>query len=211
MIRVLIGDDHPIVRVGLEKILSEDADIVVTGSADNAHEVMKLLENGKCDVLVLDIMLPDISGLEILERLKQRRQKPPILILSLHKEGIYALRAFKMGASGYLTKESTSTELISAIRKIAAGGKYVSPLLADFVVDSLGREANQQARHEKLSFRELQVMKMIASGLAPRSIADKLCLSVKTINAYRTRILEKMGFTCNAQLVRYAVENKLIE
>ncbi len=211
MIRVLIADDHPVVRSGLEKILSKDPGIEVVGEAANGREVMEFVRTGGCDVLVLDITMPDRNGLEILEQLRREKHRFGILILSIHKEDLYAMKAFRAGASGYLTKESAPTELITAVTRIASGGKYVSPLFAERMALKIDRTLAEKAPHETLSDRELQVMRMIASGLAPKAIAEKVCLSVKTVNSYRMRILDKMNMKTNAELVRYALENNLIE
>jgi two-component system, NarL family, invasion response regulator UvrY len=211
MIRVLIADDHPIVRSGLEKVLSKEPEIVVVGEAANGREVLEFVRSKECDVIILDITMPDKRGLEILEQLKRERRKAEVLILSMHKEDVYALKAYRAGASGYLTKESAATELIRAVKKIASGGKYVSLHFAEKMASSIDRTRDGEAPHERLSSREFEMMLMIASGLTPRAIADKACLSVRTVNSYRMRILEKMGMKTNAELVRYALENKLLE
>lgn len=211
MIRVLIADDHPVVRAGLEKILSKEPDFALVGSSENGRGVLTLLRSLVCDVLVLDITLPDMSGLEVLEQLKRERRKVAVLVLSVHKEEMYIIRAFKMGAAGYMTKESASAELVKAIRKIAAGGKYLSPLISENTVLGLNRDYTSRPQHEALSDREFTVMSMIVAGIKPKSIAEELNLSVKTINSYRSRILEKMNIKTNADLVRYAVRNNLLE
>lgn len=211
MIRVLIADDHPVVRSGLEKILSKEPEIVVVGEAENAHEVMEFIRVAECDVVVLDITMPDKSGLEVLEQLKRERRKLAVLILSMHKEDLYALQAYRAGAAGYLTKESAPTELIKAIKRIASGGKYVSPLFAEKMASKIDKTLGGAAPHERLSEREFQVLCMIASGLTPKAIADKACLSVRTVNSYRMRVLEKMDMKTNAELIRYVLENHLLD
>lgn len=211
MIRVLIADDHPIVRSGVEKILSKEPEIEVVGEAENAREVVEFVRTSECDVIILDITMPDRSGLEILEQFKRERRKPAVLILSMHKEELYALKAYRAGASGYLTKESATTELIRAVKKIASGGKYVSPLFAERMASMIDRTLDGQPPHERLSDREFQVLLMIAAGLTPKAIADKECLSVRTVNSYRARVLEKLNMKTNAELVRYVLENKLMD
>lgn len=211
MIKVLIADDHPVVRSGIEKILSKEPEIVVVGEAENAHEVMEFVRTKECDVIILDITMPDKSGLEILDQFKRERRKLAVLVLSMHKEDLYAMKAYRAGASGYLTKESAPTELIKAVKRIASGGKYVSPLFAEKMASKLDKSRGGDVPHERLSDREFQIMRMIAAGFTPKAIADKVCLSVRTVNSYRMRILEKMDMKTNAEIVRYALENKLID
>jgi len=211
MIKVLIADDHPVVTSGLEMILSKEPDIAVVGAVTNGGRVIDFLRSNPCDVLVLDIAMPGMSGLEVIGQLKREKKKVRVLILSMHKEEMYASAAFKAGAAGYLTKECAPTELITAVKKIASGGNYVSLFLAEKIVFQSGRTPAEKAPHETLTSREFQVMRMIAAGLTPKHIAGELFLSVKTINSYRIRILEKMHIKTNAELIRYALENKLIE
>jgi DNA-binding NarL/FixJ family response regulator len=211
MIRVLIADDHPVVRTGLAMILSKDPKIVVVGAVKNGRHVIDYLRSNPCDVLVLDIAMPGMSGLEVMGQLKRGKKEVRVLILSIHKEEMYASAAFKAGAAGYLTKECAPDELITAVKKIASGGNYVSLFLAEKMAFEIGRMRAGKAPHETLTGREFQVMRMIAAGLTPKKIAGELYLSVKTINSYRIRILEKMNIKTNAELIRYALENKLIE
>jgi len=211
MIRVLIADDHPVIRSGLEMILSKDPNIVVVGAVGNGRRVIDFLRSRPCDVLVLDITMPGMSGLEVIGQLKREKKEIRVLILSMHKEEMYALAAFKAGASGYLTKGCTPAELITAVKKIAFGGNYVSAFFAEKMVFEIGRIRAGKAPHETLTSREFQVMRMIAVGLTPKNIAGELYPSVKTINSYRIRILEKLNIKTNAELTRYALENKLIE
>lgn len=211
MIRVLIADDHPVVRSGLQKILSREPEIGTVDEAQNGAEALELARTGRYDVLVLDITMPDKSGLEIAEQLKREGRKPAILFLSIHKEELFALKAFKVGAAGYLTKESVPTELVLAVKKVASGGKYVSPHFAETIVTQIDKTLAAKPPHETLSTRELEIMLMIASGLQPKAIANKLFLSVKTINEYRMRILAKMNMKTNAELIRYCLENRLIQ
>ena len=211
MIKVLIADDHPVVRTGLAMILSKDPNIAVVGAVGNGRRVIDFLRSNPCDVLVLDITMPGMSGLEVIGQLRREKKEVRVLILSMHKEEMYALAAFKAGAAGYLTKECAPNELIAAVKKIASGGNYLSLFLAEKMAFEIGRIRAGKAPHEMLTSREFQVMRMIAAGLKPKNIAEELCLSVKTINSYRIRILEKMNIKTNAELTRYALENKLIE
>jgi len=208
-IRILIADDHPIVREGYKKILMSQPDMDVTGEAGNGQEVLDLVQKKDFDLILLDISMPGRSGLEILKELKGQKPHLPVMILSIYPEEQYAVRAFRDGASGYLTKASTPKELISAIRKVSQGGRYVTEALAEKLTYFLHGDADK-VPHEKLSDREYQVMLLIASGKTVTQIADELCLSVKTISTYRRHILEKMQFTTNAEITMYAIQNKLL-
>ncbi len=208
-IRILIADDHPIVREGYKKILSDTPDMVVSDEAGNGQEVLNYIRKKDYDLILLDISMPGRSGLEILKELKTERPKLPVLILSIYPEEQYAVRAFRAGASGYLTKASAPNELISAIRKISQGGRYISSSMAEKLTYYLDIDSTK-APHEALSDREYQVMLMIASGKTVSEIAEELCLSVKTISTYRTHILEKMKMKNNAEITLYAVQNKLV-
>ncbi len=210
MIKILIADDHPIVRQGLKQILLEESDVKVLGEAQNSHEVLNFVQKQNWDVVILDITMPGRGGLDVLKELKQQRPKLPVLILSMHPEDQYAVRALKAHASGYLTKDSAPEELVKAIRKILRGGKYISPTLAEKLAFDLETET-EKPLHETLSDRESQVMLMIASGKTVSQIAEELSLSVKTIGTYRARILEKMKMKTNAELMHYVFKNKLIE
>jgi two-component system invasion response regulator UvrY len=209
MIKILIADDHAIVREGLKQIVAETADMAVADEASNGHEVLSKALNHDYDVIVLDITMPGIQGLDVLKRIKEQRPRLPVLILSMHPEEQYALRVIKAGAAGYLTKESASDELIQAIRKVSLGKKYITSSLAEKLAADLGTDA-ENPPHESLSDREYQVMCMIAEGKTVKHIADELYLSVKTISTYRSRILGKMGMNSNAELTRYALQNHLI-
>lgn len=208
-IKILIADDHPIVREGYKKILSETADLIVSDEAENGQEVMDLIRKKDYDLILLDISMPGRSGLEVLKDLKSLKPKLPVLILSIYPEEQYAVRAFRAGASGYLTKASAPHELITAIRKISQGGRYISSSMAERLTYYLDADATK-APHETLSDREYQVMLMIASGKTVTEIADELCLSVKTISTYRTHIIEKMKLKNNAEITLYAIQNKLV-
>lgn len=208
-IRILIADDHPIVRAGFKQVLSETPDMEVTDEAGNGQEAMACIRKKELDVVLLDISMPGRSGLEVLKELKEEQPKLPVLILSMYPEEQYAIRALRAGASGYLTKASAANELISAIRKVAEGGKYISATLGERLTEFLGTDMTRPP-HELLSDREYQVMLMIASGKTVSSIAEDLCLSVKTISTYRTHILEKMRMKNNAEITFYAVQNGLV-
>ena len=209
-IRILIADDHPIVRAGFKQVLSETPDLVVADEAGNGQEVLEHLKKKKYDVVLLDISMPGKNGLEILKELKTDYPKLPGLILSIYPEEQYAIRALKAGAAGYLTKASAPHELISAIRKISVGGRYISASLAEKLANYLDVDMTKSP-HETLSDREHQVMRLIASGKTVSEIAKNLNLSVKTISTYRTHILEKMKMKNNAEITLYAVQNKLVE
>lgn len=208
-IKILIADDHPIVREGYKKILSETTDLIVSDEAENGQEVMDLIRKKDYELILLDISMPGRSGLEVLKDLKSMKPKIPVLILSIYPEEQYAVRAFRAGASGYLTKASAPHELITAIRKISKGGRYISSSMAERLTYYLDADASK-APHEILSDREYQVMLMIASGKTVTEIADELCLSVKTISTYRTHIIEKMKLKNNAEITLYAIQNKLV-
>jgi DNA-binding NarL/FixJ family response regulator len=210
MIRVLIADDHPIVRQGLRQILSEIPDMEVAGVAANAQETLDQVRTGEWDVLVLDITMPDRSGFDILKELKHEQPHLPVLILSIHAEEQLAVRVLKVGASGYLTKENAPGELVKAIRKVMEGGKYISLELAETLAVGLDM-VSDRPRYKALSDREFQVMQMMASGKTLAEIAEELSLSAKTVSTYRTRLMEKMKLKTNAEIIRYAIEHGLIE
>lgn len=209
MINVLIGDDHPILREGLKTIFSETNDIHVYAEAASGAEVLEKLDTS-CDVIILDISMPNGNGLQTLQTLRGKGIKIPILILSMHEEDQYALRMIKAGANGYLTKESAPEKLIEAIRIVVQGRKYISENLVEQMAFALD-ENNEKLPHEKLAKREYEVMLMISKGEKSKQIADELGLSQKTISTYKNRIFEKMHMSNIAELTRYAVENKLIE
>ena len=210
MINVLIADDHPIVRQGLRQILAGISDMKVAGEAVNGQETLEQVRAGGWDVLVLDITMPGRSGFDILKELKHLQPDLPVLVLSIHAEEQFAVRVLKAGASGYLTKENAPDELIKAIRKVVSGGKYISRTLAERLAFGLDA-ASERPRHEALSDREFQVMQMVASGKTLTKIAEELSLSTKTVSTYRTRLLQKMNLETNAEIIRYAIENGLIE
>jgi two-component system invasion response regulator UvrY len=209
-IRVFIADDHAIVREGLKQILAESRDIIVAGEAENGLDAIKLFRKSKCHVMLLDISMPDRSGIEVLKLVKKENPEIAVLMLSMHREDQYAIRSLKAGAAGYLTKQSAPRELVDAIRLVAAGQKYVSAALAQELAAQLG-EDHAGAPHESLSDREYQTLTMIASGKTVTAIADELKLSVKTISEYRARLLVKMKLKNSAELTHYAIKNQLIE
>jgi len=210
MIKIFVADDHAIVRQGLKQIVADTHDIIVAGEASDGHEVLDKVLKNNYDVVLLDITMPGRSGLDILSELKSRKSELPVLVLSIHPEEQYAVRALKAGAAGYLTKESASEELVAAIRKVSLGGKYVSPYLAEKLAFDLETGA-EEPLHQTLSDREYQVMCMIASGKTVKEIAEELLLSAKTVSTYRTRILQKMQMKNTAELIRYAIENRLCD
>jgi DNA-binding NarL/FixJ family response regulator len=210
VIRILLVDDHAVVRDGIKRMFDEKADSVSFGEADSPDAALKLAEEQEWDIVVLDITLGHRSGLEVLKDLKKLRPRLPVLILSMHSEEQYARRAFRAGASGYLTKDCSREELLGAVQKVTAGSKYVSPALAEKLVVDLER-GSEGPPHETLSDREFEVLRLIASGKTVGEIAEMLSLSDKTISTYRARILEKMGMKTNAELTHYAIQNKLVE
>jgi two-component system invasion response regulator UvrY len=210
MMKILIADDHAVVREGLKQILSENPNINVTAEASTGHEVLQQIEKNNFDLVVLDISMPGRGGLDILKEIRNKRPKLPVLILSMYPEEQYAVRVLKAGASGYMTKDSAPNELINAIKQISKGKKYVSPSLAERLAVDL-EVTTGRPMHESLSDREYQVMCMIASGKTLKEIAEQLSLSIKTISTYRSRILEKMNMKSNAELTHYAIKNKLVD
>ena len=210
MIRVLLADDHAIVRAGLKEILADTGDIEVTGEAANGQEVLARVFTQDFDVAVLDMSMPGRNGIELIKLVKAEKPKLRILVLSMHSEEQYAVRALKAGASGYITKDSAADQLVAAIRRIAAGGAYVTPETAERLALSVAPRA-VVAAHTLLSDREFQVFRMIARGVSVSQIARELSLSVKTISTHKTRILEKTGLANQAELVRYALEHQLLD
>ena len=210
MLRVIITDDHPVVLKGLKEIISEGLDEVTVDVASKGYELLTKISDNDYDIVLLDISLPDINGLEVLREIKKRRRKLPVLVLSMYPEENYAARAYEGGAQGYLTKASAPDELLLAVRKILSGKKYVSPsfaekMLLDFESDK------EKLPHENLSDRELQVLCMIGKGKAVKEIAGELHLSTNTIRTFRTRILDKIGLKGTNELIHYAVAHNLAE
>lgn len=209
-IQLLLADDHAIIRDGLKQIFADTDDIVVAGEAADGHHVLAKVRQQDWDALVLDLSMPGKNGLDLIKQIKSEKPGLPILVLSMHSEEQYALRALRAGAAGYLTKESDSELLIAVIRKIAAGGVYVSATLAEQMARD--RMPNtEQLPHTLLSEREYQVFLMIVGGRGLSDIADTLSLSVKTVSTHKTRILRKMNMTNPAELIRYAIAHELVE
>jgi DNA-binding NarL/FixJ family response regulator len=210
MIRILIADDHAIVRSGLKQLLSGESDFVVAGEAANGLDALKLLREQSFDVVLMDMSMPGRSGIELIKQVKSEQPKLAILVLSMHKEEQYAVRAMKAGALGYLTKESAPDLLNTAIRKVARGGVYISSGAAErMAIELYGN--NDATPHTSLSDREYQVFRMIVSGMPINGIADKLSLSVKTVSTHKTRILQKMRMNNAAELIHYAVRHQLLD
>jgi DNA-binding NarL/FixJ family response regulator len=209
MIRVLIADDHAVVREGLKQIVSETPDLSVAGEAGNGHEVLEFVRKHECDLVLLDLAMPGKDGLDTLRELKALKPNLPVLVLSVYPEEQYAVRLLRAGASGYLTKESAPEELVAAIRKVSKGGRYVSEALGEQLAFLLG-SATDRPPHEMLSDREFHVMIMLASGKTASEVADALCLSVKTVSTYRARALQKMHMKNNAEFSFYAVKHGLL-
>lgn len=210
MIKLLIVDDHPVVRQGIRQILAEAADIIVADEATSGAAAIAKCQRGGWDAILLDLSMPGSDGLEVLKQLRREHPALPILVLSMHPEDQFALRAIRAGASGYLTKDSAPEELVNAIRRVVQGGHYLSPWLSE----RLAREiANGTATspHEQLSDREYQVMLRIASGKTTKEIADELSLSPKTVSTYRLRLSQKMGLAGEAELTAYVFRNRLLD
>jgi len=210
MLRILVADDHEVVRKGLTKVLAETLQPVKVDEARNGQEAVSKAGKSEYDLVVLDIKMPGKSGLDVLKEIKQHRPKLPVLILSMHPEEQFAIRAMRAGASGYLTKGCSGDELVLAIRKALKGERYISGSLAEILAGELDSDSEKPI-HEILSDREYQVMLMIASGKPVGAIAKELCLSVKTISSYRANILLKTRMKNNAEITHYAIQNKLVD
>jgi DNA-binding NarL/FixJ family response regulator len=208
MIKILIADDHAVVRRGLRQILSEAADLLVAGEASTAEEVRRAIRKERWDVVVLDISMPGATGVELLSELRRDDPALRVLVLTASSEDQYGVRAVKAGAAGFLTKETAPDRLVEAVRKVASGGRFVTGELAETLASIVAGEA-QGAPHERLSDREFEVLKMLASGKTVSQIAQELSLSVKTVSTHRTRILRKMAMKTNAELMHYALKNRL--
>ncbi len=208
-IRVLIADDHDIVREGLKQIIGDSGLITVAGEAENAQQAIQKVREGGFDVLLLDISMPDRNGIDVLKQVKKELPGLPVLMLTMHREDQYAIRAMKAGASGYLTKQSAPAELVNALQVVACGRKYITPSLAEEMANLIGDDPAKPL-HETLSDREFQTLVMIASGKTVTEIAVELSLSVKTISMYRARLLQKMRLRHNAELTHYALRHKLV-
>lgn len=209
-IKVIVVDDHAILRAGIKQILSATDDIEVIAEAQNGTEAIKSARELDAHVMLLDISMPDRSGMDVLKYVKNDNPNMAVLMLSMHMEEQYAVRALKSGASGYLCKQSASVDLLKAIRTVALGKKFITQEVAEILADQVGMDA-VKSPHETLSDREYQTMVMISSGLSVTEIAEQLSLSVKTVSMYRSRVLEKMHFRHNAELTHYAIKNNLVE
>jgi len=210
MIRIVVADDHTIVREGLKQVLSAAADLSVVGEAQNGHEVLERVRELDFEVLLLDMSMPGRSGIELIKQVRGEKPKLRILVLSMHQEQQYAVRAIRAGAAGYLTKDSASAQLVSAIRKVAAGGAFIT----DAVAQQLALGAMPQVEglpHQALSDREFQVFRELVSGKAVSDIAAELNLSVKTVSTHKARIMEKMSMSNPAELIRYAIHHRLVD
>ncbi len=210
IIKTLIVDDHILIREGLKKLLLSQSGFEVVGEFNNAASATEFVRNNEIDLMILDINLPDKSGIEVLSEVKALKPEIKVLILSAYPEEQYAERVFRAGAMGYVTKDSASDELLVAINKITSGSKYVSTKLADMIASRLDFDLTKKL-HEKLSEREFQIMTMIAKGVSQADIADQLSLSPTTVNTYRTRILDKLKLKSNAEMIHYAIRNNLIQ
>ncbi len=210
MIHVLVADDHPLVLRGVRHVLAEAGDVAVVAEAVTGREVLEKVAAVACDAIVLDLRLPDVEGMDLLETLRERFPHVPIVVLTLHSDEHLAIRAFKAGAAGYVTKDSAAETLVDAVRAVVEGRTYVTPALADRLGSELRRGA-EKLPHESLSEREHQTLRLIASGRTVSEIAAELALSVKTVSTYRTRILEKMRLRTNAELTAYAIRHRLTD
>jgi two-component system, NarL family, invasion response regulator UvrY len=210
MIKILIADDHTIFREGLKHILAEYPDVTVADEASNGREVLDKIWKNDYDMVLLDISMPGMTGLEALKQLKNEKPKLSVLVLSMHPEEQYAIRALRAGASGYLTKESAPDELMTAIRKISQGRKYITSSLAERLAFEVEADS-EKPLHDILSDREYQVLCLIADGKTVKHIAEELSLSIKTVSTYRTRIMEKMKMTTNAELMHYAIKHHILD
>lgn len=210
MIRVFIADDHAVVRHGIEQIIGETSDIAVSGEAQHVNEILESMHKSPADILVLDISMQDRAGLDALEAIKREFPTIPVLVLSIHPEVQYAVRAMRAGASGYIEKTTSAAELLKAIRAVSTGRKYMSPSMMDSVASGIETDTTKPL-HQSLSAREMQVLLMIAQGKRTQSIATELSLNSRTVDTYRTRILFKMHMATNADMVRYSMEQGLVD
>jgi len=208
--KILIADDHSIVREGLKQYVKTLDEVKLIDEAVNGNEAWSKIKDGDYDLVILDVSMPGLSGLDVLQKIKERNLKTPVLILSVHPQEQYAIHAFNLGASGYISKDSAFEELTLAIKKIASGGRYIGSAFAEKLAFN-GYDSDTHALHEKLSEREFQVMVMLAKGKSVTEISKEIFISDKTVSTYRARILEKMGMKKNAELTMYAIKNNLIE
>jgi DNA-binding NarL/FixJ family response regulator len=211
IIEVLVVDDHALIRKGLKQILDDTSDIRVTGEAESGMEAIRMVHDHQYGLVLLDITLPDKYGIDVLQQIKLLRPALPVLILSMHPDEQYAMRSIRAGAAGYMNKQSAPSQLVSAIRKVASGKKYISSELAEQLADGLTHDGQQDVSHKVLSNREYQTLCLMASGKSLSEMADIMSLSAKTVSVYRARMLEKMKLKNNAEAVRYAINNHLVE
>ena len=211
MIKVLVVDDHALIRKGLKQILDDTSDMRITGEAETGMQAIKMVRDNGYDMVLLDITLPDKHGVEVLKQIKAECPNLPVLILSMHPDDQYAMRAIKAGASGYMNKQSAPSQLVTAIRKVASGRKYISGELAEQLANDLTKDSQQEVSHQVLSNREYQTLCLMAAGKSLSEMADIMSLSAKTVSVYRARMLEKMNLKNNAEAVRYALSHNLIE
>jgi len=210
MIRILVADDHPVVRNGLRLMLNAHADLKITGEATTSEEAIALVKEDRWDVVILDLGLPGAGGIEVLRTIKEHAPKLPVLVLSVHPEDELAIRLLRLGADGYITKGAESEVLVPAIRKVARGGRFVSEAVNEKLLERVGPHTAGEP-YERLSDREYQVLRLLAAGKTTTEIANELSLSVKTVSTYRTRLLEKLNVRTTADLIRYALAQKLVE
>jgi len=210
MIRIVIADDHTIVREGLKQLLAAASDLAVVGEAQNGQQVLERVRADEFDVLLLDMSMPGKSGIELIKQVHAEKPKLRILVLSMHEEEQYAVRAIKAGAAGYVTKESASAQLVAAIRKVAAGGAFITPAAAEQIARGMSAPGSGPP-HTALSDREFQVFELLARGGSVSEIADRLNLSVKTVSTHKSRIMQKMNLANPAELIRYALAHRIIE
>lgn len=211
MIKILVSDDHAVLRTGVTKILMQGLEGAVCGEAANAEEILDQVQNHQWNLVILDISMPGRSGIEVLREIKRLQPRLPVLVLSMHAEDQYGKRVLRTGASGFMNKNVAPEELIKAVHKVLSGGRYVSPALAEKLAFDLTSANAGQAAHEALSEREFEVLRLIASGKAVSEIAEAIHLSVATVSTYRARILLKLNMTTTAELIRYGLENRLVD
>jgi two-component system invasion response regulator UvrY len=211
MIKILVVDDHAVVRAGVQFFLADIPDMKITGEAATAQEAIRLIRSREWDIVLLDIAMPDKSGVEVLKQIKREKPDLPVLMLSMHPESRYAVQILRSGASGYVQKEALATELVNAIHTILCGHKYISPAVAELLTMDPAISDADKPLHELLSAREYQIFYKLGQGEGVTKIADELCLSVKTVSTYRSRVLEKMNMQSNADIIYYAIKQNLID
>jgi two-component system invasion response regulator UvrY len=211
MIKILVVDDHAVVRAGVQFFLADIPDMKISGEAATAHEAIRQIRSEPWDIVLLDIAMPDKSGVEVLKQIKREKPDLPVLMLSMHPENRYAVQILRSGASGYVQKEALATELVNAIHTILRGHKYISPAVAELLTMDPSITDADKPLHELLSAREYQIFYKLGQGEGVTKIADELCLSVKTVSTYRSRVLEKMNMSSNADIIYYAIKQNLID